>query len=162
MDFKRPFKASRGSWRVVWRLVWLVMATCATVAHGGRAKESIALSRTEPVAPVGVAAVGVAPVGVTRGAVQSAQLALVVSCLKAAIVGFTPAEQWLRRFVGGGRKQQQIWSEYCRERDQLIMQVGASPTGRDLQLKAVILERLVLDLRTEFKSRYPAWAILWE
>lgn len=141
------------------RLIYLVLALCAAVAGGARAKESLALARSEPVA---LARAG-EPVAPVARAVQSAQLALAVSYLRVAIVGFTPAEQWLRRFVGGGRKQQQIWSEYCRERDQLIAQVAAAASrGRDARFKAAVLERLVLDLRSEFKARYPAWALLWE
>lgn len=141
-----------------WLFPCLVLVLCATAAHGARAKENSALSRSAPVALPR----SDEPVAPVARAIQSAQLALVASYLKVVIEGFTPAEQWLRRFIGGGRKQRQIWAEYCRERDQLIAQVAAGSRGRDARFKAVVLERLVLDLRSEFKVRYPAWALLWE
>jgi len=69
---------------------------------------------------------------------------------------FTPLiSLWFRRCIGGAHKRSEIWAEYCKARDALIASTAAKwlPSS----MKAVVLSRLIADLRSEFRIRYPAW-----
>lgn len=109
-----------------------------------------------PAPPSGAAATSVASPSATR--LRQLEVAVLLSWAKVAYESFTPAEHWLRRSIGGSRKQREVWEEYCRARDALIQKVSADDTPS--VLKPAVLKRMLDDLRAEFRILYPAWGML--
>jgi hypothetical protein len=138
-----------------------VFLSLAAAVHGGKISP-IAIPSTSTTAPQGprTPLSGGLSSKLGEPARDSIRLAVLLSYARALVVGYEPAEMWLRRFVGGIRKRNTIWGEYCSARDAVIASSAADSTP--VVLKAVILARLVEDLRSEFRFRYPAWASLFD
>lgn len=90
---------------------------------------------------------------------ESLRAAALLGWAKILYESFTPAEQWLRRTIGGDRKRREIWEEYCTARDALIAQAAAEEMTPS-SLRATVLARKLDDLRSEFRVRYAAWSAL--